>query len=250
MAMVSVATSPVMPDWRAYRSLVEANRPPPREVESPSTLSTVLTGPAIPPRSASRLVASLVSFVDDHVEPVPEELFPPATSRFLEEVAQAARRGMVLDRRDQLAIARSSASSPFEALAICHAGIRQLARGRDTRALGGPIGLGWRCATGRAIAAFPEAWSRGGDPLGDTYHYWANVIAGVCAATLGGLRGRCIARLFHAGPVLMTAVRERTFRRRLFYGNHAAIDRLGLRHGLALGAASSTDDKARGSVGA
>lgn len=52
-----------------------------------------------------------------------------------------------------------------------------------------------------------------------------------------------IAGLFHAGPILMCLVRERTFGSRLFYGNHADVNRLGLAHGIVI--ASSADPIAR-----
>jgi hypothetical protein len=192
----AVATSPVMPDWSAYREQVERARPPAREVESPGRLRELLGGPVVPSSSASRIVATLVSFTDDHRERVPEELFPSATEAFVEGIARAREEGRVLSRGDQLALARSLVSTPFDAMVICHAGTRQLARGRDVRALRRALPLSFRCEAGQAIAAFPEALSAGGDPLGDTYHYWANVIAGVTAGYLGGVRGAIIERLF------------------------------------------------------
>jgi hypothetical protein len=77
----------------------------------------------------------------------------------------------------------------------------------------------------------PEV-SRGGDPLGDTYHYLATLAAGVAA----GSARQCLwmIPLFAAGPELMKGVRELVFGSTLFFGNHARVDRLGLRHGLSI----------------
>jgi len=116
--------------------------------------------------------------------------------------------------------------------------MRQLARGRDVRAFAGrTLSLAERCDAGLAIAPFPPSIAQGGDPLGDTYHYFANVIVGVLSSTDRNRRtpgGAAIALLFYAGPVLMHLVRERTFGAKLFYGTHARVDRLGLAHGIAL----------------
>ncbi|MBX3247875.1 MAG: hypothetical protein KF901_11905 [Myxococcales bacterium] len=68
------------------------------------------------------------------------------------------------------------------------------------------MSLGERLARGRAIAPFHPDDARGGDPLGDTYHFWANVSAGLYAA--GGhdrvLQRRAVRVSLRAGPVLMS----------------------------------------------
>lgn len=165
---------------------------------------------------------------------MPEELFPrEETLTYLDELGSRD----PLSPPDQLALALRVADDAWTALLICHLATRQLARGRDTRALGpdAPLGIADRCRIGRSVRPFPDELSEGGDPLGDTYHYWANVIAGVTSASAGGLTGALVERLFLAGPFLMRAVRAGVFGRRLFYGTHRRIDHLGLCHGLTLG---------------
>jgi hypothetical protein len=238
VAFAAVASSREMPDWRAYRRHVEAGRADGAEgTTGVAALRAVLGESA--PRVASppaRVVAALVSFTDDHEQPVPFDVLPRAETRALLD-ALASYVGPPLAPPGQLAIARRIAADPWTALLACHLATRQLARGRDTRALGDdvPVAVEARCRIGACIAAFPAALSEGGDPLGDTYHYWANVIAGVTAASHGGWRGRGVERLFRAGPYLMRVVREGLFRSRLFYGDHRHVDHLGLTHGLALG---------------
>jgi hypothetical protein len=236
-AFHGVATSPAMPDWPAYRALVEESGAKDRVGDaSLDALRARLGRRAIVPAvGAARAIAALVSFSDDHGAPLPDEMLPrDATLRWIEIVG--AHRGLVLAPHDQLARALAIADDAWTALLVCHLGSRQLARGRDTRALGSaaPTGLRERLEIGAAIAAFPAELACGGDPLGDTYHYWANVIAGVLAPSRGAGTALAIERLFRAGPMLMSAVREGVFGSTLFYGNHARIDALGLDHGLAL----------------
>jgi hypothetical protein len=253
-SLLAVAISPPMPRWRDYRSLVEQQRAAlselDRDRESEGPLVPPLAArlsrcdwPALPP--LSRIIGALVSFADDHDAPLPREMFPcAATLDFLARLAGASARS--LDRERQLERALALEGDPWRALLVCHLATRLLARGRDRRALGRdahlvPSILERRFALGAPIAPFPSSLSRGGDPLGDTYHYWANVIAGVASVRASRrLCGRSLAALFHAGPWLMVAVRERLFGSPLFYGAHAAIDRLGLAHGIALGSRRSS----------
>jgi hypothetical protein len=59
--------------------------------------------------------------------------------------------------------------------------------------------------------------------------------AGAFSTTIASLMRRQLFRgLFWSAPLLMTGVRGFLFRRVLFYGNHARVDRLGFRHGSAL----------------
>lgn len=245
-SFVAVATSPAMPRWPAYRARVEADRArAPREVveraADPDALVLALGDRPLRVTSTPvRIVSTLVSFADDHTARLPRETLPRESALVLlaRLEAHAASEAPPLSVAEQLTLALALEPDAWTALLALHLATRQLARERDVRALGEAArrGLDRRCRSGRSIAGFPAALSQGGDPLGDTYHYWANVIAGVLAETLGGPRGAAIARLFDAGPTLMTLVRERAFGSRLFYGNHAAIDRLGLAHGRALAA--------------
>lgn len=185
------------------------------------------------------MVSVLVSFVDDHNQPIPEECFPRVeTLRLLDLIQNAfSPEHEPLDAPGQFALALTVCADPWTALLACHFATRQLARGRDTRVLGRTWALDVkkRYAAGRAIAPFAPELSGGGDPLGDTYHYWANVLAALGSQSLGGDRAqRLVPGLFYLGPNLMLWIRQRTFKSQLFFGTHARIDRLGLEHGLAL----------------
>jgi hypothetical protein len=236
-AFHGVATSPAMPGWPEYRRRVEASGA--REHVGDASLDALRRQMGrraiVPTARTARAIAALVSFSDDHAAPLPLEMLPRReTLRWIEAVA--AHRGSVLSPHEQLARALAIDPDPWTGLLVCHLGTRQLARGRDTRALGdtAPTRIAERLELGRAIAAFPPELACGGDPLGDTYHYWANVIAGVLAPSRGAGEAIVIEQLFRAGPALMSLVREGIFGSALFYGNHARIDALGLEHGLAL----------------
>lgn len=238
-SFLAVATSAPMPGWPEYKRVVHEDlRSMPRAAFHFTDILRVVDRHPIYVRGTTPdLIASLISFVDDHVSPVPADFFPKQeTLEFMNRVAEASARGDRLDAPRQLALALDIANDMWTALLVCHLGTRQLARGRDTRALGAAarFSVQQRCERGRAIAPFPDELSQGGDPLGDTYHYWANVIAGVASATLGASRGRALHALFYQGPRLMLWIRERTFGSPLFFGNHMQIDRLGLAHGRQL----------------
>lgn len=233
----AVSTSPAMAGWQRYRHAVESNGSKERcEAPDLASLRSALRGRAVAPRgSVAHAIAALVSFSDDHDRSLPADMLPRAPTRALLGEVRTHAPG-TLGTTAQLRLALGVTSDPWTALLACHLATRQLARGRDTRALGDdvPTRVEERCAAGLAIAALPAELARGGDPLGDTYHYWANVCAGVLASSRGAGGAWAIEQLFRAGPTLMTLVRERTFGSRLFYGNHAQVDALGLDHGLAL----------------
>jgi len=130
--------------------------------------------------------------------------------------------------------------SAFAAAATLHAVSRMIARARDSRAL--PelrLSLAQRLARGGAFAAFRDEDSHGGDPLGDTYHYWAMVVGGLWCGEVQRVRSftsMATAAFLRNGADLMWLVRDRLFGSTLFFGRHKAIDRLGFSHGWALAA--------------
>jgi hypothetical protein len=185
--------------------------------------------------SSRRLVTTLVSFVDDYEGDFPREHFDEARVRWMLDHLERGGGGRTIP---DLLAARGCAScaSFVEAILVLHATLRQLARGRDNRALPScAMDLDTRLRVGAKIAPFPEHLSRGGDPLGDAYHYTANLAVGVAFRPHAPATWWPVP-LFACGPELMWIVRQELFGAYLFFGNHARIDRLGLAHGLALGA--------------
>jgi hypothetical protein len=234
-SFVAVATSPAMPRWPEYRDRVTRERgvgPAPGMPTAFALARALGPRPLIALPSVS-VVGSLVSFLDDHSASFPRACFPAEDAEALfDALTREPPHTTTPERLLTLALRRTD--DGLRALLACHLATRHLARGRDTRAFHGlRLSLEERCDVGLAIAPFPPTLACGGDPLGDTYHYFANVIAGVLAVH-DVVLGSTIARLFHAGPDLMHWIRERTFGRPLFFGNHAAVDRCGLAHGMTL----------------
>jgi hypothetical protein len=236
----AVATSPVMPGWVEYRARVERERPLTAVFEEVTwqALADVLGArPLVPIGPPDAIIGTLVSFTDDHGAKLPSlACLGVEAERLIDRIGMYSLHA--LSPSSVLGLALQITDDGFRALMVCHLAVRQLARGRDARAFGRhTLSLADRCDAGRAVAPFPPWIAQGGDPLGDTYHYFANVIAGVLSSTGRSRRapgGAAIALLFYSGPVLMHLVRERTFGARLFYGTHARVDRLGLAHGIAL----------------
>lgn len=235
IALHAVSTSPAMPRWPEYVARVQAARHDHERFNPPGdalvrALEEVVGAArpglgAIP--CATDLVTALASFVDDYAIPPPRELFEvPLALQLLESFEAAS--CLTVDR--QLEIALDHGRALFPAALALHTATRVVARGRDTRLHPDfALDLDERLRRGRAIAPFDPDDARGGDPLGDTYHFWANFTAGLYTATSKGrLRGPLVGALFLAGPALMTSVRQGLFDNHLFFGSHARVDRLGL----------------------
>jgi hypothetical protein len=246
VAAHAVSTSPAMPRYHEYVRAVRGQKqarfqPPPGELFA-ALRRLASRFPALAPANLSslRLTAALISFVDDHDQSFPGEYLPGAHGeRVWAELGRDADIIAILNTRVCLA-----QPTFLDAVLLAHLALRQMARGRDTRALGTlDLSLSERLHQGQRILPFAAEVSRGGDPLGDTYHYLATLAAGLAA---GSARQRSwMIPLFAAGPELMKGVRERLFGSTLFFGNHARIDRLGLRHGLRLARGSIEADESR-----
>jgi hypothetical protein len=198
-----------------------------------------------------RLFPALISFVDDYDGSFPDEYFPEQlTARLITKLGYDDPAGANLRLPDQFRLALEvAADHPIGAAILLHAATRHLARGRDNRAFPElAFELDRRIQLGRRIAPFPAELAGAGDPLGDTYHYWANVTAGMCYACSRG-ESRVVRHmlrwLFHFGPDLMSLIRQGIFGSVLFAGNHKSIDRMGLRHGMHLGGLLTRSEEAR-----
>jgi hypothetical protein len=188
--------------------------------------------------ATQRLLAALVSFVDDYHGEYPEELFPRSAMEALMD-GFAASPAASLDVVEQFDVALALVGPfPFAAALALHGAVRTLARGRDRR-LGAPfdLSLEQRLARGASLVPFARALGPRGDVLGDTYHYWACFAAGLhCSRRAHDPARRAMRALFGVGADLMAAVRHGVFGHELFGGTHDAVDRAGLSHGLQLGA--------------
>jgi hypothetical protein len=193
--------------------------------------------------SWSRMIAAVTSFTDDYAGPYPEEFFsrPHVYEAIRRLTDRSSSVGRPLTVPEQFEIGLDVCEdSAFAASTTLHAASRMIARARDTRAL--PklrLTLRERLLRGAAFAAFRDDDSLGGDPLGDTYHYWAMVVGGMWCGDIQRVRSVtsiATAAVLRNGADLMWLIRDRVFGSTLFFGRHKAIDRLGFSHGCALAA--------------
>ncbi|MCB1305123.1 MAG: hypothetical protein KDK37_12625 [Leptospiraceae bacterium] len=175
------------------------------------------------------LVTALISFTDDFRGPFPYLFFKRGPIKAFIEWLENQNRPLTLPDLFLCPEVRRCENA-LDSILIIHAALRHIARGRDTRAIGFPMSLERRLLISGNVAPFPEAVSCGGDPLGDAYHYLANLAIGI-AITPEPLASRWPIPLFRAGPYLMLWIRQRCFGSILFFGNHRRIDHLGLSHG-------------------
>jgi hypothetical protein len=256
----SVASSPAMPRHAEYMAWYQSCRPHSKKLnptaaelgerqkrlarasnQSRSSLMSLPWGTASQSchhsPSLRRTYAALVSFVDDYSGAYPNEFFPAReVAQLLDHLrvtAIAAGGSLSLDEQLSAALELTSGRL-FGAAVLLHSVTRWIARDRDTRALGA---LPWkqRLSDAALLAPFSPEIEGDGDAPGDTYHYWANFVAGYQTYLEGGLVSRAMRAMFAAGPFAMRWIRGGLFGRKLFAGNHAAIDRLGLAHGEAAG---------------
>jgi len=246
----AVASSSTMPRWQEWMRQENARRRSGRRTNPARAKleAAVLRVVARHGESASqalpwcesappsrRLVAALVSFVDDYEGAMPAEMLPQRETRALRLALRERAGGGVLTVDEQLDVALQACDGRiFAAAVLLHAVTRQVARDRDARALGA---LGWeeRIIDAAWIAPFPRSVAGPGDAPGDTYHYWANFTAGLHAALRETAVTHGVRAMFLAGPVAMKLVRGGLFGATLFAGAHARCDWMGLRHGTVVG---------------
>ncbi len=188
-----------------------------------------------------RSLHALCSFCDDYDDEIMVEYFPVNESlQFLEIVLQKGSPVEPLKIDEQWSIAlQISEGNPIAASIICHSALRAVARNMDKRV--GPsfdFPMDFRIRAAKAIACFPSGLSKHRDPLGDSYHYWSTVLAGMILIL--NRKRPLIARaayraMFYYSANLMYLVRQSLFGHQLLFGTHGKVDRLGLTHGLKLG---------------
>lgn len=232
-----------MPRYEEYLAAIDEQRPalvPHRErgEELTNAVFRLAQGTSchVDSVAAFDLLAALSSFTDDYALEPPRELFAVDVAA---SILARIRHARCLFLVEQLEVALSCAQGClFEALLGLHTATRVLARGRDTRLRPSfRLSLEERLSRGEAIAPFHPDDALGGDPLGDTYHFWANVAGGVYAACPTNPRASrvLVGGMLYAGPWLMHSVRETLFGSALFCGTHARIDRMGLSLGRRFG---------------
>lgn len=195
---------------------------------------------------SSRIAAGLIAFIDDQGKDIPTELFPVAhIHRYLQslsrEYEQTRQPLTVIDQFD-LALSQTN-NNPLAASLLAHSAYRSIARSLDSRihpSLTFPIDSEkpiTMLTIARATADFPtDATKR--DPLGDTYHFWAQFAGNMAFVLLGKrqpIRKHLYKRAFYFGPQLTYVIRDKALRQPSQFGVHKIVDRQGYRLGTAMG---------------
>lgn len=193
-----------------------------------------------------RLAGTIVSFSDDHQIPLATEFFP--VDNMLEFLHQVKERyntsGEKQNVIDQFDIAMTlSDNHPIGAAVIAHGAYRSVARVMEKRVddrLSFPV-ISEKDEI--ALVSFAESTAHFEDPtytdpLGDTYHWWGQLLAGTVfelSSSDSPIRAEAYRRAFYYGPPLMTIAREKIKGRKMVGGDHREIDRQALSLGKQIG---------------
>lgn len=192
-----------------------------------------------------RLAATVISFTDDHKGEIFLEYFPLKEMNLLiREIIRAYEiTGTETSIGNQYWMSLNySQGHPLAASILLHAAYRAVARSRDTRvdkSLKFPVkneqdpSEPSMLSLARATASFEDGNDLD-DPLGDTYHFWAEYAIGMAIefeSAEGNRMSPLYSPLFFYGPNLMSLVREKVLRKTQAAGNHLYEDRTGLRLG-------------------
>lgn len=235
-----VMTSPSMPDYKTYRNGINSidfsDFFQPKSFALVSQINEALSNSKMKKISfvhSIDIFSTLICFIDDHSEDYPPFCFDKSAIINLVEWIKKSKIPLTVPEIVKSEILNSTIFT-IDKLLIVHATLRLIARGRDFRAFSNfTLSLEERIQISKNIAPFEINVSNGGDPLGDSYHYVANIIIGITFSNKSFFNKIPIV-LFMLGPYLMKIIREYIFGNILFFGNHCRIDHMGLNHGLKI----------------
>lgn len=188
-----------------------------------------------------RMLSAFCSFSDTHRGTIAQEYFPVELSlQFLEAVYENAKhQGKALNAADQYVLAlRFANGNPLAAAILAHSAFRMAGRDRDTRVHSEfSMDLDSRIVIANSVALFGAQENTVTDPVGDTYHFWAQYSAGMVSYFKGRdnpLQSGLFYLVFKNGSNLMQLVHEKILGKPVIFGFHKEVDRLGIRVGLKM----------------
>jgi len=186
-------------------------------------------------------LCALCSFADAHKGTIPAEYFPVELSfKFIDLVQRASKdRGKPLDLADQYILALEQVDyNPLAAAILAHSAFRLAGRNRDTRVHPDfNLDLDRRVSIANSVAHFYMDPLSRKDPLGDTYHYWAQYSAGMIAHFKRKdtpVKSKFFYLFFYNGANIIHLVHEKMLGNAILFGLHKKVDRLGLRMGVKI----------------
>lgn len=133
--------------------------------------------------SRGRFLLTWMAFLDQHLLDIDQTIFrTPEARNFVEEVIDTSdSKGRQVTVLEQFQIAMRQGENQFmRSLLLAHSGSRAIARGSDNRA-SFPYVLKDLQKWEDCVGYFPYSLDGYGDPAGDTYHFWGQVVAGILA---------------------------------------------------------------------
>ena len=188
-----------------------------------------------------KILGAFCSFTDAHSGKIQQEYFPVELSTtFLSLVyEQFLKKGKPLNLFEQYELALVLADGNHLAAGIlAHSAFRAAGRNRDTRVdIKFHFDMDTRIKLEQSVAPFDINFSPILNPLGDTYHFWAQFSAGMAyyfKQKDTQIRASIFYVIFYHAPSLIHIVHEKMRRMPVVFGLHSNVDRMGLRMGIKM----------------
>mgnify|MGYP001613388302 CR=1 FL=1 len=190
------------------------------------------------PITLDKILGAFCSFTDTHSGKIPQEYFPVELSmNFLSLVYERFKeKGKPINLSEQCELALDlSDGNALAAGILAHNAFRAAGRNRDTRIdTKFNFDLDTRIKLEKSVAPFDINFSPILNPLGDTYHFWAQFTAGMVYYFKQKdikVMAKIFYLVFYHAPNLMYIVHEKVRKTPVVFGLHSNVDRMGLRIG-------------------
>lgn len=190
--------------------------------------------------SRGRFLLIWMALLDQHRLGIDQTIFrAPEARNFVEEVIDTSdSKGRQITVLEQFEIAMRQGENQFmRSLLLAHSGSRAIARGSDNRA-GFSYVLKDLQKWEHCVGYFPYSLDGYGDPAGDTYHFWGQIVAGILATRIKNLADRLWSPtynlLFPNSSFFVKTLRKPEYNAPNDIFFHQAIDRTGFNIGKKL----------------
>ena len=232
------------PDCQKYGKKVFYNPPPDLMLEEICRVLKQKTTPKSlkPPDRKRHVFNFFVAFADQHTHPLHPSFNIPQGRQLLEKILDTSRqlqRPLAVPEQLKIALETFSDNNLTEIIILLAVTSRAAARNYDSR-------IGIKVSTSEikewktAVASFAYSENTLGDPAGDTYHFWAGVLAGISvrikringANPYEEITSRILENIYRHTADLTDLIRHKIFK----HGGapHDTIDVLGFEIGQAL----------------
>ncbi len=224
--------------FQRFRSERAYPNPNPYQIEAGIMKTTIILRAGVSTKkdilpSRGRFLLTWMAFLDQHQLDVDDTIFrTPEARNFVEEVIDTSdSKGRQITVLEQFEIAMRQGKNQFvRSLLLAHSGSRAIARGSDNRA-SFPYELKDLQKWEQCVGYFPYSLDGYGDPAGDTYHFWGQIIAGILATRTKNLADHLwrpvYSLLFPNSSFFVKILRKAEYNATNDIFFHQAIDRVG-----------------------